>query len=128
MLPSVFTSSNWRTPHAQIIPWLCSLLALFHNSLVCLYHLETKFKTTCNTQVLCAAKTPSMVPTASSQPATADVKLGLFFQSASLGIYLLNTIVSSYCHQHHRNRLSLFFLGASCHIGAWQATNLLVFI
>lgn len=99
------------------------------NSLVCLYHLETKFKTTCNTQVLSTAKTPSTVPTASSQPAIADVKLGQFFPSASLGIYLHWILLFRHAAiQYHRNTLSLFFLGASCHIGAWQATNLLVFI
>lgn len=126
--PSVFTSSDWTTPHAQIIPLLCSLLALFHNSLDCLYHLETKFKISCNTQVLWTAKTPSTVPTASSQPASADVELGLFFQRA-FGIYLHWVLLFRHAAiQHHRNRLRLFFLGASCHIGAWQATNLLVFI
>lgn len=95
---SVLTSSDWKTPPAQIIPLHCSLLALFHNSLVCLYHLETKFKTTCNTQVHCTAK---LLHCANSQftACYCRCKTGPVFPKCITWLLsTLNIIVSSCCH------------------------------
>jgi len=91
---TTYSSTSYRFFRSKI--FLCTnhsstlftLSTLPCTSLVRLYHLETKFKTACSTQVFRTARTPSTVLIANSQPATADVKLGLFFQSASLGISL----------------------------------------
>lgn len=135
--PISHCSPHWKSPHTPINPLLCSLLALFPAllsfvSIIWRQSLKLQHSST----LYC--KNSFVLPIATSQPAIADVKPGLLFQSAPLGIYLHWILLFYHAAiQCHRAKvlhypfacmLSLFFLSAFCQIRVWRATNLLVFI